>query len=240
MEQTTKMSRYSIIADKNPREIVLLRGTGCRWRCCTFCDYHLDSSDDTAANYRLNREALSQVTGKYQVLEVINSGSFPELDEKTMKEIETVCRQHDITQLHFECHWMYRKKIPELRKRFAVLGIQVKIKIGVETFDADYREWFLKKGIFERNPKKIAEDFNECCLLFGLSGQSAASMKQDIETGLSLFERVCINIMEENTTSVKPDPSVIHSFLQDVFPNYINNSRVDILLHNTDFGVGGI
>ena len=57
------MVRYSILHEKNPREIVLLRGTGCRWRKCTFCDYHLDSSPDEAENWRLNQEVLQQVTG---------------------------------------------------------------------------------------------------------------------------------------------------------------------------------
>ena len=41
----------------------------------------------------------------------------------------------------------------------------------------------------------IAKDFNECCLLFGLPGQTAESMTNDIETGLEWFERVCVNIM---------------------------------------------
>ena len=37
-----EMERYSVITEKNPREIVLLRGAGCAWRRCRFCDYHLD------------------------------------------------------------------------------------------------------------------------------------------------------------------------------------------------------
>ena len=65
-------------------------------------------------------------------------------------------------------------------------------------------------------------------------------MRRDIETGLSYFERVCVNIMVENSTSIKPDPGVIEVFQKDVMPLFIHNPRVDILLHNTDFGVGGI
>ena len=53
------MVRYSVITDKNPREIVLLRGFGCAWKKCTFCDYHLDCSPDAAANLALNRTALA-------------------------------------------------------------------------------------------------------------------------------------------------------------------------------------
>ena len=49
----------------------------------------------------------------------------------------------------------------------------------------------------------FAKYADEVCLLFGLTGQTLNSMKKDIETGLSLFERVCINIMVENSTKTK-------------------------------------
>ena len=34
------------------------------------------------------------------------------------------------------------------------------------------------------------------------------------------------------------DPRVIKNFIENVYPLYINNNRVDILLNYTDFGVG--
>lgn len=233
------MIRYSVIREKNPREIVLLRGGGCKWRRCTFCDYHLDASPDEEANFDLNKAALSQVTGVYRHLEVINSGSFCDLDEKTMAEIEATCQRCGITLLHFECHFIHRQEIPALRRRFAALGIDVKIKQGVETFDRDFRENVLHKGIGVTDPAEIAAGFNEACLLFGLTGQTAASMRRDIETGLSYFERVCVNLMTENSTGVHPDAEVLQAFMAEVFPLYEKNPRVDILLNNTDFGVGG-
>ena len=64
-----------------PREFVLLQGTGCRWRKCSFCDYHEDVSP---VPYEVNRLVLEQVTGQYGVLDVINSGSAMELDEETL------------------------------------------------------------------------------------------------------------------------------------------------------------
>ena len=63
-------------------------------------------------------------------------------------------------------------------------------------------------------------------------------MTEDIETGLKLFERICINIMVENSTEIHPDNNVIEMFMKNLYPKYIDNPRVDILLHNTDFGVG--
>ena len=88
-------------------------------------------------------------------------------------------------------------------------------------------------------PEEIARYAQEVCLLFGISGQTADSMKKDVETGLRYFNRVCINLMTENTTLVSPDPEVIRIFLRDVYPVYKDEERVDILLENTDFGVGG-
>ena len=93
--------RYSIIEDKNPREIVMLVGVGCKWKKCRFCDYHLDSSKDIEANYRLNKEVLSHVTGLYNQLEVINSGSFVDLDDNTIKLIKEICVEKGITTIHF-------------------------------------------------------------------------------------------------------------------------------------------
>lgn len=145
-----------------------------------------------------------------------------------------------IHQIHFECHRKDRSHITALRRFFSETDTNVKVKIGIETFDFLFRESYLNKGIDEESPATIAQDFNECCLLFGIPGQSTASMKQDIETGLSHFERVCINIMVKNSTPILPDPRVRMAFIKEVMPLYINNPRVDILVENTDFGVGGI
>lgn len=230
--------RYSIITEKNPREIVMLRGSGCRYRRCRFCDYHLDSSKDEKENFKINREALAKVTGIYGSLEVINSGSFVELDEATMKEIERVCLTRNIKNLRFEVHWMYRKHVEKWRTYFKERGITLKIKMGVETFDDTFRREVFDKGMEGVTPEEIAEVADEVCLLFGITGQTTASMEQDIVTGLSLFERICVNIMVENTTDIRPDEGVIADFVEKIYPKYAGNPRVDILLENTDFGVG--
>jgi hypothetical protein len=234
-----KLVRYAVILEKNPREIVLLRGTGCKWKKCMFCDYHLDASSNVQENFALNRDALSRVDGRFGQLEVINSGSFPELDEQTVDEVLRVCQARHIRMLHMECHWQQRQEIPAIRARFAKIGVQVKVKLGVETFDRGLREHVLHKGLDETDPVAMAAaGFNECCLLFGLHGQNAMTMRNDIETGLRYFERVCINIFVENSTRVKPDPEVIATFRRELFPAYQNDPRVDILYNNEDFGVG--
>lgn len=230
------MERYSKIMEKQRREIVLLRGSGCVYRKCTFCDYHLDKSDDQEANFDLNRQVLEQVTGEFGNLEVINSGSVFELDRRTMDLIREICREKGISLLHFESHYLYRERIPALRREFP--GVDLKMKLGLETFDYNLRENVLKKGIKEQDPQVISRDFEEANFLFGLTGQTIDSMEQDIRLGLSCFQRICINIMCENSTAVKPDKEVISLFLREIYPQYRENERVDILINNTDFGVG--
>lgn len=231
--------RYSIITQKNPREILMLRGSGCKWKRCTFCDYHLDASPNEEENYALNKAELAKVTGLYHKLEVINSGSVFELDEKTMTEIMRVCVEKHIHEIHFETHWMYRKQIAKIRERFSAIGVQIKFKIGVETFDEAFRENVYCKGMAGAIPEMISNYCDEVCLLFGVEGQTEQSMRYDIETGLRYFERVCVNIMIPNTTDIRPDQKVIDTFLQTLYPVYRHNERVDILIENTDFGVGG-
>lgn len=230
------MERYSVIKEKNPREIVLLRGRGCVYKKCSFCDYHTDCCSDDEENVQLNHSVLSNVTGEYGNLEVINSGSVFELDSKTLGEIKHLCKEKGIKTIHFESHFIYNSKIPLLRQDFD--GFDLKMKLGLETFDYDFREQVLRKGIYEKAPARIAENFDEANFLFGIEGQNARSMLRDIELGLQYFERICINIMCPNSTEMKPDRDVIEVFMDKLYPIYKDNDRVDILINNTDFGVG--
>lgn len=230
------MERYSKILFKKKREIVLLRGRGCIYRKCPFCDYHLDSCADEAANFALNRQVLDLVTGEFGELEVINSGSVFELDGQTMQLIRELCRKKGISILHFESHYLYRERIPALRAFFP--DVDLKMKLGLETFDHEFREKILRKGIPDRDPAVISMDFDEANFLFGLHGQNESSMEQDIRLGLHWFERICLNIMCPNTTGIEPDTDVISVFLEKIYPKYRADERIDILINNTDFGVG--
>lgn len=145
--------RYSVIEDKNPREIVMLVGDGCKWRKCRFCDYHLDSSKDIEANFQLNKQVLSNVTGKFGELEVINSGSFVDLDKKTIELIKQICLKKGIKEIHFECHYMHKDDVQNFKNSFLNIGIKPIIKLGLETFDYDLREKVLVKGIEEKSPE---------------------------------------------------------------------------------------
>lgn len=232
--------RYSIIEEKCPREIVMLVGNGCKWRKCRFCDYHLDSSPDEMFNFNLNKAELKKITGKFGELEVINSGSFVDLDDNTIDMIKNICLEKGIKKIHFECHWMHKEEVADFKQRFREIGVEPIIKLGLETFDYDLREKYLIKGIDEKNPEIISKYFDEINLLQGIKGQTVGSMSFDIETGLQYFRRVCVNVMVENGMPVKPDMKVKAEFMKHVYPKYKDNNRVDILLENTDFGVGGI
>lgn len=230
------MERYSKILEKRKREIVLLRGSGCVYKKCTFCDYHADHCPDANANFALNCRVLNKVTGEFGELEVINSGSVFELDPETIEAIRDICRQKGIKTIHFESHYLYQDKIPALRRAFS--GFTLKMKLGLETFDWNFREKVLKKGIAPCEPEEICRHFDEANFLFGLTGQTVLSMERDIRLGLEHFERICINLMCSNSTAIKPDERVIADFMQELYPRYREEERIDILIHNTDFGVG--
>lgn len=93
------MERYNKITNKNPREIVLLKGRPCAWGKCCFCDYIEDNSRDVQEMNALNQEVLSHVTGELGVLEVINSGSCFELPEETLKMIKEIIAEKQIHRL---------------------------------------------------------------------------------------------------------------------------------------------
>lgn len=230
------MERYSVIKEKKPREIVLLRGSGCIYKKCSFCDYHLDKCDNTEKNFVLNKDVLQNVTGEFGNIEIINSGSVFELDDKTIRLIKKICNDKNISTIHFESHYLYNDRIPQLRQDFS--QFELKMKLGLESFDYNFREKILKKGIRERSPDIISKNFDEANLLFGIAGQSVDTMEKDIELGLKYFERLCINIMCRNSTEIQPDNAVIKAFAEEIYPKYINNNRIDILINNTDFGVG--
>ena len=194
------MDRYALIHTKMPREFVLLQGTGCRWKKCTFCDYHDDVSEHP---FTINEPVLRQVTGQYGVLDVINSGSVLELDEKTIVLIKEMVMEKQIHTLWFEAHYMYRKKLADFARQFA--PVQVKFRCGVETFDVALRDAW-KKGIPSSvTPEDVAKYFLGVCLLCCSQGESKEHIIKDIEIAQTHFEYFSVNVFCNNSTSVKQD-----------------------------------
>ena len=227
------MDRYALISTKMPREFVLLQGTGCRWRKCTFCDYHEDVSE---CPFEVNKPVLRRVTGQYGVLDVINSGSAMELDADTIALIKEVVREKKIHTLWFEAHYMYRKKLASFAEQFA--PVKVKFRCGVETFDPALRDAW-KKGIPSSvSAQDIARYFQGICLLCCTQGETKEHILKDIELARQHFEYFSVNVFCNNHTPVKQDKELASWFAKEVYPMIKDDPRIEVLMENTDLGVG--
>ena len=227
------MDRYALISTKMPREFVLLQGTGCRWRKCTFCDYHEDVSERP---FEVNESVLRQVTGKYGVLDVINSGSAMELDEETIALIKEVLKEKRIHTLWFEAHYIYRKKLASFAEQFA--PVKVKFRCGVETFDTALRDAW-KKGIPSSvSVQDIAQHFQGICLLCCTQGETKEHILKDIELAKAHFEYFSVNVFCNNHTPVKQDKELASWFAKEVYPMIKDEPGIEVLMENTDLGVG--
>lgn len=232
------MERYSEIVEKDKREIVLLIGNGCKWQKCKFCNYYLDREKEEEKQFKINKEVLDKVTGKYGKLEAINSGSIFELNEKSKKELLDTCIKRKIETLIIESHYMYKKQIKEFRKECEKIGINLKVKGGIETFDEEFREEIMKKGFGRPTVEEFKETFNQINLLVGVKGQTLEQIEKDLEIGINNFERICVNIYKEMEDIMPQDEEIKKQFIEKIYPKYKDNPKVDILIENTDFGVG--
>ena len=227
------MDRYALIHTKMPREFVLLQGAGCKWKTCTFCDYHDDVSEHP---FTMNESVLRQVTGQYGVLDVINSGSALELDSETIAFIKEVVKEKKIHTLWFEAHYMYRKKLADFARQFA--PVQVKFRCGVETFNVALRDAW-KKGIPSSvTPEDVAKYFHGVCLLCCTQGENKEHIMKDIEIAQRHFEYFSVNVFCNNSTSVKQDKELAQWFAREVYPKIKDEEGIEVLMENTDLGVG--
>ncbi|MBQ8270169.1 MAG: hypothetical protein IJZ22_03025 [Bacteroidaceae bacterium] len=227
------MDRFALIRTKLPREFVLLQGTGCRWGKCTFCNYHNDVSDNP---FEINHEVLARVTGETGVLDVINSGSAMELDEQTIRLIKNVVREKNIHTLWFEAHFMYRNKLEEFAAQFA--PAKVKFRCGIESFDAAQRKRW-NKGVPQWvTAADVARSFSGVCLLCCTDDDTPRRILSDIETAKEYFEYFSVNLFCNNGTAVRRNDELAAWFVQEVYPSIKDDDRVEVLLENTDLGVG--
>ncbi|MDU1413587.1 MAG: radical SAM protein [Clostridium sp.] len=228
------MDRYNIIHGKNKREIVLLKGFPCVWGKCSFCDYIDDNSRDENEINNLNIDVVDNVKGTYGVLEVINSGSCFELPKGTLEYIKKVIEEKNIKKLFFESHWCYRNRLQEMRDYF---GVDIVFKIGVESFDNDFRNNFLNKNARFEDYTEVKKYFSSVCLMVGIKGQTKEMIKKDIDIVLKHFNYGTINIFTENTTKIKRDEELIKWFEKE-YRFLESEEKIEVLFENTDFGVG--
>ena len=227
------MNRYSLIRRKLKREMVLLKGEGCKWKRCKFCDYHNDTDSDP---FSTNKVVLERVTGEFGTLDVINSGSATELDAKTISLLQRVVVEKGIKTLWFEAHYIYRHKLEEFAQKFP--GVEVKFRCGVESFDPKMRALW-DKGIPESVlPEDIAKYFKGVCLLCCTEGDNPLRVVRDIEIALKHFEYLSLNLFCNNTTSVKRDDALYNWAVTELYPKIKDNPKIEILIENTDLGIG--
>ncbi len=225
--------RYSEITKKMPREAILIQGMGCIWKKCTFCDYYLDVSKHP---FEVNSEAINSITGKFGILDVSNSGSAMEIDNKTLSLLAQKVKEKKIHTIWFEARWNYRFLLDKFRENFP--ESRVKFRIGIETFNPDLREKWQKGVPKDILPEDIAKYYNGVSLIVGLKEQNIDNVCKDIEIANKYFEYFSLNIFTPNTTSQKPNEEVINAFIEKVLPSVENNPKIDILLQNTDWGIG--
>ena len=230
------MERYSTIDKKYKREIVFLKARPCRWGKCRFCDYIEDNEINEEKIDKINKKVLRKITGKYGVVEVIDSASFFELTEKTKKMIKEIVDEKNIHTLFFECHWIYRNKVHEIREYFK--NQKIIIKTGVETFDNDFRENYLKKGAGFKDYKEVLKYFDSPCLMVGIKGQTKDMIDRDMDIILNNFNHATVNVFNNNSTDVKRDDKLVDWFLNKYHQRLISNEKIDYLYNITDFGVG--
>ena len=227
------MLRYSLIEEGFKREFLLLQGTGCKWRRCTFCDYH---SDFSSTPFEVNKAVLEKVSGKYGILDIINSGSCFELDSATLSLIRKKANEKGIHTIWFETHWMYRNQLDRMRSLFP--GIRLKFRVGVESFNGKLRKTW-DKGIDESvTPKEIASYFDGCCLLVGVKGETREDILSDIELANKYFEYFSVNLFCPNSTRVEVDDDLALFVKSEVRKMLEGNTKAELLIENTDLGVG--
>lgn len=228
------MDRYSEIINKNQREIVLLKSFPCRWGKCSFCDYILDNSNSEDEINKLNFEVLNNITGKYKVLEVINSGSCFELPEATLYKIKEIIKEKKIKKVFLESHWSYKNRIQEMRDFFE---IPITFKIGVESFDYDFRNNFLNKNAKFKSVEELKKYFDSPCIMVGIKGQTKDMIDKDMEIVLNNFDHATINVFVNNTSDIKRDDELVNWFIEK-YKFLDDNPKIEVLYNNTDFGVG--
>lgn len=182
----------------------------------------------------LNEEVLSRITGEFGVLEVINSGSCFELPAETLERIRTIVKEKKIGRLFFEAHWVYRNRLQEMRDYF---GIPITFKIGVETFDYEFRETYLNKHADFHTAEEVAQYFESPCLMVGIKGQTKEMIDYDIRMLKTHFKLGTVNVFTDNSTDVKRDSELVEWFMER-YEWLLHDPAVEVLYEKTDFGVG--
>ena len=156
------------------------------------------------------------------------------MPKATLLRIKEIIKEKKIERLFLESHWIYKKKIQEMRDFFE---IPITFKIGVETFDNEFRNGYLNKNANFETVEELKEYFDSPCIMVGIKGQTKEMIDRDMEIVQKYFDHATINVFINNTSEVKRDQGLVDWF-ENKYKFLIDNPKIEILLNNTDFGVG--
>lgn len=117
------------------------------------------------------------------------------------------------------------------------MGVPIVFKIGVETFDRDFRERVLNKHADFRDPQEVARYFDSPCLMVGIQGQTREMIDYDMECLKKYFKLGTVNVYNNNTTPIKRDEELALWFMEK-YSWLLDDPAVEVLYEITDFGVG--
>ena len=183
---------------------------------------------------RLNRRDFVAGNRRIGVLEVINSGSCFELPKETLEEIRILIQTKRLRNYFLKATGCIGKKLQEMRD---YMGIPIVFKIGVETFDNEFRQQYLSKNAGFTTPEEVAELFDSPCLMVGIKGQTKEMIDYDIRMLKEHFRLGTVNVFTNNTTDVVRDEELVRWFLEK-YAYLEEDPTVEVLYENTDFGVG--
>ena len=178
-----------------------------------------------------------RVTGRYGVLDIINSGSGIELDEQSIELIKLVVREKQIHTLWFEMHYMYRHRLADFAAQFA--PSTVKFRCGIESFDGAQRKLWNKGVSADVTVDDVARYFRGVCLLCCTRGEKRERIVSDIQLAEKHFEYFSVKLFCDNGTSHERDEELVAWFVCEVYPALKESPKAEVLLNNTDLTVGG-
>ena len=139
-------------------------------------------------------------------------------------------------------HWMYRNRLEQFAQRIldgvSNSQLSIKFRCGIETFDGELRKRW-NKGVPEAvTAEDVARYFQGVCLLCCTEGETRERIVRDIELAREHFEYFSVNVFCNNTTGIKRNQALVDWFVSEVYPTIKDDPRIEVLIDNTDLGVG--
>ena len=142
-----------------------------------------------------------------------------------------------LNQRHHRKRFLFgRNRLAAFAARFA--PVRVKFRCGIESFSPGQRARWNKGVPASVTATDVAHHFDGVCLLCCTADDSRERIIADIETARRHFEYFSVNVFCNNNTAVKRNDELAQWFAKEVYPVIKDYPGVEVLLNNTDLGVG--